>query len=240
LSTAFGQTIPPRQNQRPPPPPRLEERDVVSVSTNLVQVDATVLDKDGNIVTGLTADDFEIYENNKKQPITNFSSVELQRDKLSVTTITPKSNKKAPTVPPMPTTLRRDQVRRTVALVVDDLGLSFGSVDSVRSALKKFVDEQMQPGDVVAIIRTGSGVGVLQQFTSDKRVLYAAIKRVRWSNNGRGGIDAFQPVNPSDFGVGGQPAQSGEPIDLHNQFNEFREDVFAVGTLGPMALGCMV
>jgi VWFA-related protein len=132
----------------------------------------------------------------------------------------------------MPTTLRRDQVRRTVALVVDDLGLSFGSVDSVRSALKKFVDEQMQPGDVVAIIRTGSGVGVLQQFTSDKRVLYAAIKRVRWSNNGRGGIDAFQPVNPSDSGVGGQPAQSGEPIDLHNQFNEFREDVFAVGTLG--------
>jgi hypothetical protein len=96
LSTAFGQTIPPRQNQRPPPPPRLEERDVVSVSTNLVQVDATVLDKDGNIVTGLTADDFEIYENNKKQPITNFSSVELQPDKLSVTTITPNQTRRLP------------------------------------------------------------------------------------------------------------------------------------------------
>ena len=232
LATAFGQTIPPRQNPRLPPPPRIEDRDVVRVSTNLVQVDATVLDKDGNIVTGLTADDFEIYENNKKQQITNFSFVELQRDKSSSAAISVKPNKNAATVPPMPTTLRREQVRRTVALVVDDLGLSFGSIDAVRSALKKFVDQQMQPGDVVAIIRTSSGVGVLQQFTSDKRVLYAAIKRVRWSLDGRGGISVFQAANPSDYGVSGSPAQAGGPIDLHDQFNEFREDVFAVGTLG--------
>ncbi len=183
-------------------------------------------------MTGLTADDFEIYENNKKQQITNFSFVELQRDKSSSAATSVKPNKNAATIPPMPTTLRREQVRRTVALVVDDLGLSFGSIDAVKSALKKFVDEQMQPGDVVAIIRTSSGVGVLQQFTSDKRVLYAAIKRVRWSPNGRGGINVFQPANPSDFGVTGSPAQAGGPIDLHDQFNEFREDVFAVGTMG--------
>src|SRR5947208_14104077 len=159
LATAFGQTIPPRQNPRPPPPPRTQDRDVVRVSTNLVQVDATVLDKDGNIASGLTANDFEIYENNKKQQITNFSFIELQRDKSAAAAITVKSNKTAATVPPMPTTLRREQVRRTIALVVDDLGLSFGSIDAVRSALKKFVDEQMQPGDLVAIVRTASETG---------------------------------------------------------------------------------
>jgi len=42
--------------------------------------------------------------------------------------------------------------------VVDDLGLSFESTHFVRSALKKFVDEQMQTGDLVAIIRTGGGM----------------------------------------------------------------------------------
>ena len=46
-------------------------------------------------------------------------------------------------------------VRRTIAIVVDDLGLSFESTHFVRRALKKFVDEQMQTGDLVAIIRTG-------------------------------------------------------------------------------------
>ena len=68
-----------------------------------------------------------------------------------------------------------------IALVVDDLGLAFDSVARVRGALKKFVDEQMQPGDLVAIVRTGAGMGALQQFTADKRVLYAAIDWVRFN-----------------------------------------------------------
>jgi hypothetical protein len=44
----------------------------------------------------------------------------------------------------------------------------------VREGLRKFVDEQMQEGDLVAIIRTGGGVGALQQFTTDKQLLHAA------------------------------------------------------------------
>ena len=85
--------------------------------------------------------------------------------------------------------LRPEQVRRTIALVVDDLQLSFESTAYVRRMLKKFVDEQMQPGDLVAIIRTGSGIGALQQFTSDKQQLYAAIERVRWNMRGGAGIN---------------------------------------------------
>jgi hypothetical protein len=75
---------------------------------------------------------------------------------------------KTPSAPVPPARLRPEQVRRTIALVVDDLGLSFESVTRVRSSLKKFVDEQMRSGDLVAVIRTSAGVGALQQFTSDK------------------------------------------------------------------------
>jgi VWFA-related protein len=221
LATAFGQTIPPRQNPRLPPPARIEDRDVVRISTNLVQVDATVLDKNGKIVTGLTADDFEIYENNKKQQITNFSFVELAPDKPKER-ITVKPGKNSIPIPAVPIRLRPEDVRRTLALVVDDLGLSFGSIDVVKSVLKKFVDEQMQPSDLVAIIRTGSGAGVLQQFTSDKRLLYAAIKKVRWNALGRGAVNVFQPIDPSDTGGLGDNS----PVDA------LREDIFTVGTLG--------
>lgn len=86
----------------------------------------------------------------------------------------------------------------------------------------------MQPGDLVAIIRTSSGVGVLQQFTSDKRVLYAAIMRVRWGLNGRAGIDIFQPADPSDFGA------AGSGTNLLRQLDEFRKSTFAAGTLNAL------
>jgi VWFA-related protein len=246
FTTAFGQRVASPQNPRPAP--RVEDKDVVKISTNLIQIDATVLDKNGRIVTGLTADDFEIYENNKKQQITNFSFVELEPDKSTEPAIV-KPGKNSIPIPSVPGNLRPEQVHRTLALVVDDLGLSFGSMNAVKSALKKFVDEQMQPGDLVAIIRTSKGVGVLQQFTSDKRMLYAAIEKVRWYPAGRAGISVFQSVSPSDFGAAGSanpapnPRTPPEIIELQNrsaaervaaqkQFNEFREDIFAVGTLG--------
>jgi hypothetical protein len=55
--------------------------------------------------------------------------------------------------------LKAEQVRRTIALVVDDLSLSFQSTRTCAAAVKKYVDEQMRDGDLVAIIRTGAGIG---------------------------------------------------------------------------------
>lgn len=237
-------------SQTPKPSPPVEDNNVVRISTSLIQVDATVLDKDGKIVTGLTADDFEIYENDKKQKITNFSFVELPTDKSTAPMATVKSSKNSIPIPPVPTKLRPEQVRRTIALIVDDLDLSFGSIDAVRSALKKYVDEQMQPNDLVAIIRTGSGGGFLQQFTSDKRILYKAIDKVRWNPAGSGKVNAFAPVDPSDNGAPSNGINPSLPPEIQkqiaeqqtqsknqmtatqNQFNSYKEDVFTVGSLG--------
>jgi VWFA-related protein len=120
-----------------------------------------------------------------------------------------------------------EDVRRTIALVVDDLGLSFESTYYVRRALKKFVDEQMLPGDLVAIIRTSGGMGALQQFTADRRQLYAAIDRVKFYLNGRAGVSAFAPIQPPT------PGERGEEIDAANEeLNQFRDDLYSVGTLG--------
>jgi len=105
--------------QTPTPTGVKDDTDVVKISTSLIQVDATVLDKDGKIVKGLTADDFEIYENGKPQKITNFSFIELQPAKSNTTTEPVKRDKKSPLVPMTPTNLRPEQVRRTIALVVD-------------------------------------------------------------------------------------------------------------------------
>jgi Ca-activated chloride channel family protein len=77
-----------KKNTRPDPsstPPELkkpeekaeEDPDVLTIATNIVNVDAVVYrKKDGQIVTGLKKDNFAIFENGVKQDITNFSTPE--------------------------------------------------------------------------------------------------------------------------------------------------------------------
>jgi VWFA-related protein len=185
--TTFAQKQPPS----PTPTPNSQE-EVVVINTRLIQFDATVTDKNGKAVKDLTADDFEVFENNNRQTITNFSFVDIQPGFRPGQPLIAKEGDKP--VPVAPGGLTRNQVRRTIALVVDDLGLSFGSTVWAKRALGKFVDEQIQPGDLVAIIRTSSGVGALQQFTTDRRLLHAAIDRIRFNAHGLG---SFSPIEPT-------------------------------------------
>jgi VWFA-related protein len=202
---------------------------VVKITTNLVQVDAVITDKNGKLVTDLRPDEVRIFEDGHPQKITHFSFVTSESPVGSPGAPAEPINKAAPTGPPLK--LRPEDVRRTIALVVDDLGLSFESTYYVRRALKKFVDEQMRPGDLVAIIRTSGGIGALQQFTADKRQLAAAIDRVKWYRSGRSGVGVFSPIDAST-------GASDEALAANQDLNEFREDVFAVGTLG--AVGYVV
>ena len=184
FSLLFAQT----ESQTPP-------ETVIRINVNLVQVDANVTDNQGKAVTDLKAEDFEILQDGKPQVITNFSYVNIQpavRDTAVAKTAAPKGRTPAP--PPPPATLSMNKVVRTIALVVDDLGLAFDSTVHVRNALKKFVDQEMQPGDLVAIVRTGAGIGALQSFTTDKRQLYAAIDRVKFNAFGRVGVSSFEPL----------------------------------------------
>ena len=204
--------------QAPRDPPQQPAASVVRVSLSLVQVDAVVTDKAGRHVTDLSAADFEIYEDGRLQEITHCSYVALPR---RVATLAPPAVPPgAPPPPPQPTRIRREDTRRTLALVVDDLGLSFRSTIEVREALKKFVDEQMEPGDLVAIVRAGGGMGALQQFTADKRLLHAAIERVRFNSAmSRVGVDPFAPIgegkNLVDTSTGprGARAAAGAEVD---------------------------
>lgn len=153
---------------------------VIRITVNLVQVDAVVTDSKGHQVTNLRPEDFEILEDGRPQTITNFSYIAVAapagRGALAQPPAVPAG---VPRVPPV--RLRAEQARRTIAILVDDLGLSFESTAYVRDALKKFVNHDVQPGDLVAIVRTSSGIGALQQFTNDTRLLMAAIDRIRWA-----------------------------------------------------------
>ena len=218
------------QNPAPTGTPPPDDSEIVKITTALIQLDVTVTDKNGHVITDLKPEEVEVYENGEKQKVTNFSFVSNVR-----TTEAKPKDKSSPSVLLPPTQIRPEAVHRTIALVVDDLTLSFESTYFVRRALKKFVDEQMQEGDLVAIIRTGAGIGALQQFTNDRRQLYAAIERVRWNPIGAGNVGAFAPLEPRERSLD-PPTElaAGErtPEGIQREFDEFRENVFAAGTLG--------
>jgi VWFA-related protein len=227
---------------QPSPAPQKPEPDdeVVRITTNLVQVDAVVTDKNGKQVTDLQPEEIEMLEDGKPQRVTNFSYILTTAGEPAAPRIKlPVANKNAPPVAPVPPVrLRPDQVRRTVALVVDDLSMAPENVYYVRRALKKFVDEQMEPNDLVAIIRTGGGMGALQQFTTDKRLLYAAIEKIKWLP-ARTSIGAFAPIPTDPLEIAQDPALAlPKPADADRNrsqdIDKLREDLFTVGTLGAL------
>lgn len=187
-------------------PLSIDEQDVVRINTNLVQVDAVVT-KGGKQVTDLKAEDFEIFQDGRRQTITNFSYIwNVPSNLPPVVAGGAARNKKntplsSPPVPPA--VIKYHDDRRTVVLMVDDLGLSFESIARVRKQIGKFLDE-LAPRDLVAIIRTGGEVGALQQFTNDKRLLQSAVDHLRWNPCSRVGIQVLAPERPTGD-VSGRP-----------------------------------
>jgi VWFA-related protein len=220
LSLMFGVTMHPATRQTSSP-----QDGVIRINVNLVQVDAVVTDGKGKPVTDLSADDFEVLQDGKPQEITNFAYINvLDRSvKLTPRAPTPRQPKNAPPLPPPPTVnIRPEQIRRTIAIVVDDLAMSFNSTVQLREALKQWIDRDMQPGDLVAVIRTSAGMGSLQQFTADKRVLSAAIDLVQY-HLGRVGVSSFGPLAGAGLADG--------VIDTSG-FDDEVQHAYTLGSLG--------
>jgi VWFA-related protein len=228
------------------------------VGTRLATVDAVVVDDQGRHVTDLSPADFEVTERGKRQAVRQVLYVQSARTPGVVRDLgaAPPAGSAEPATPaPAPAAApakprvlgpvhglpSKDHAGRVIAIVVDDLGLSFDSTAYVRRMLFRYVEQQIAPGDLVAILRTSGGVGALQQFTTDKRLLHAAVDRVRYSLNSRSGVGAFAPVTPpgpSLFGegapAGGTSAQNGNWSPLKESPDELRTELTSVGSMGAL------
>lgn len=69
--TVFAQKIPP-----PPPPLPIEDKEEIKIESRLVMIPVSVTDANGQAVTGLTANDFRVLEENKKQEIAEVGDAE--------------------------------------------------------------------------------------------------------------------------------------------------------------------
>jgi VWFA-related protein len=197
-------------------PPAAQQEYRLRVTVNLVQVDAVVTDSHGKPVSDLKSDDFQVLLDGKPQTIAVFNFIEAGGP------APPAAAPRQPAVPrkleaarpPEPTApIKREEVRRSVVLFVDDLSMSAETVPRVRAGLRKFIERQLQPGDLAAIVRASAGLGALQDFTTDRNLLLAAANHLRWNPSGRGEAEAYQvQVNPAELAALNTPLGSLESI----------------------------
>ena len=215
-----------------------DEDDVVKITTSLVQLDAIVIDKKGNPVTNLDISDFNILQDGKLQKLSNFSFVNTTI-KNSESKPNGKIGKK--TVIP-PTRVRANSTGRVITFVVDDGSCTTSHIGmrATRAALNKFVREQMQTNDLVAIYRTRSGSSLFQQYTSDRSQLLKTVKKVRWlpSLGCSNGGEFFEAERQwEDIPVKNDPMTGGELTEERNrkrkeEIRDKNRDNQIVGTLG--------
>jgi len=177
LSAGLAFCVAIAQAPQNPQKPQQEPVEILRITTALVQTDVVVTDKNDQIVPDLKLADFELFENGKKQDLQFMEFVSL--DSLRRTEA---SSDLAKTIPGVDTSVPRDltatDVHRVIAFVVDDVTIPTEDMVRVRQMLSDFVDNKMQAGDLVAVVRTVGGKGLLEQLTSDRAILRRAISQL--------------------------------------------------------------
>ena len=138
-----------------------------TVDVNYVEVDAVVTDAAGRPVRGLIADDFELYEDGKRQEIGTVSFIDL-----------PIAAAASPAVVRTPDLVSNaGEDGRLYMLVMDDLHTGASRTGRIRRAARTFVEHHLGHNDHAAVVFTGGRDIDGQDFTNDKRLLLAAIDR---------------------------------------------------------------
>jgi VWFA-related protein len=144
----------------------------LKVNSDLVLTNVVVRDaKTGELVRGLTRNDFSVYENGKEQKVDtfDFESVDMAMP-LSEATVSGLasglSGQKA--VVAKPEELRN---HRLIVMFFDLTSMQPEDLDRSVEAAQLFLKTKMQPADLVALVSLDETLKVDQDFTADKQAL---------------------------------------------------------------------
>ena len=201
------------------------------VGVDTIRVDAVVTDRDGNLVTDLTAADFELRQDGEVQTITLAQYIAIARTR-SAHGGSSAGSPRASEGPPSPRSTAEGPAR-TIVLVVDDLGIAAENIEQTRRALRRFVNEDVHEGDLVAMVRTAApAAGAFQALTTDRALLYSEIGKIQWTAQSRRGVGSFEPLNHwMTFAAPGSSLGKSDPLEL-GEIDALRESMSSAATLG--------
>jgi VWFA-related protein len=171
-ATARQQSPPQQQQQRPRPD---ESDEIVRVTTELVQTDVTVIDRDGNFVDGLKADQFELKVDGRPRPVLFFERVAAGTRNESAQLAAARGGRAGGASAAGAVPLDRGRV---IIVFVDDIHLSAASLLQTRRMLARFIDDELRQNDQMLVAAATGQIGFLQQLTDERSVLRAAVSRL--------------------------------------------------------------
>ncbi|MFI5059749.1 MAG: VWA domain-containing protein, partial [Candidatus Acidiferrales bacterium] len=157
------------QEQAPAPAGVPQSGTIIKKESRLVLVDAVVTDKKGKYVRDLTQNDFKVYEDNKEQQVSSFSTgadiaVQASGQKHYLILFFDNSSMQAP-----------DQIQ-------------------ARDAAMKFVEGNAGPDRLMAVVDYGGALSIRQNFTANADLLRAAVSGVKGAFVDANASTASQPV----------------------------------------------
>ncbi|MEA2570046.1 MAG: hypothetical protein QOI24_2047 [Acidobacteriota bacterium] len=154
------------------------EQLVESIEVRVTNIDVVVLDRAGHPVTGLTKEDFEIYEDGKLKPLSNFYEVRESVETRG------KSDAAAPEAAAM-----KDPRPRRVIFFIDNYSMHPSKRAEVIRSIQKFFNRLLVPGDEAAIVTWNRNLKMIRSFTGDLDLLEASLGELAKSSSGGMSMD---------------------------------------------------
>ena len=171
----------------------------LKVNANIVLTNVVVRDKKtGAVVKGLKESDFSIVEDKKPQKIASFDYQNVDEaavlaEKNTVAGKASVSDLLEHNFAASPEALRD---HRLIVVFFDLSSMQDEDIDRAVDAANDYVNKQMQPADLVALVSMSTGLSMDQDFTNNKPALLKAIAKYNGSdetgfaNGGTGSTDA--------------------------------------------------
>jgi VWFA-related protein len=208
-----------------------QRRPTFKAGVELIYVNVVVRDGDGNIVRNLKKEDFTLIEDDKPQTISAFDFEEVPVQSIPADLPTepaqPILKTERPATPaaaakPAPASAVTDKAeaidlknRRLIVLLFDSSSMQPEEVERAVSSGRDYVEKRLTPADLVAVASVGSALQIVQDFTSDRETLKAALDKFS-------GVDAVGFQEGSEL-TGDETDADGFVAD-DSEFNIFNTD----------------
>ena len=130
---------------------------MIKKESKLVLVDSVVTDKKGNYIHDLTQNDFKVFEDNKEQAVSSFSTGS-------------------------DVAMQANAQRHYLILFFDNSTMGPPEQIQARGAAAKFIAANSGPDRLMAVVDFGGSLRIVQNFTANPDVLRAAVAGVKSSS----------------------------------------------------------
>ncbi|MFZ0662941.1 MAG: VWA domain-containing protein [Acidobacteriaceae bacterium] len=233
LALALAFALAPFAAQAQQQPSTTASEFTLKVNSDLVLTNVVVRDKKtGAVVRGLTAKDFTVLENGKPQHISSFDFESVdQAAALDEATISGKAGRSlfnAKTGVASPKELRN---HRLIVLFFDLTSMQPEDIERAQDAARHYINQQMQPADIVAVVSLDTDLSLDQDFTQNKQLLLNAV-------NSYSGASA-QGFAPGATSTSNQVEDATAFSPDESEFNDLNTDreLFAIASISKSLAG---